>query len=66
MCDSMCIVIWTKIAAVMISMTILCPSWEEPPRHVNNFAVLRAIHMALAPIQLAYAIFIHKIWVLVL
>ena len=19
---------------------IVCPSWEEPPRHVNNFAVL--------------------------
>ena len=41
-------------------VTILCPSWEELPRYVNNFAVLHAFHMGLLPINSAckYAFYI--------
>ena len=36
-----------------VYVTLVCPSWEVPPRHVNNFAVLHAVCMELAPIDSA-------------
>ena len=41
------------IKSITLTITILSTSWEGPPRHVNNFAVLRAIYMKLAPIDSA-------------
>ena len=34
-----------------LMLTILCPSWVELPKRVNNFAILHAIYMGLAPID---------------
>ena len=41
-----------------------CLSREEQPKHVNDFAILRAIHINLdQSIQLANVYFMHKIWI---